>query len=30
MVLNKLKQYQEKAKRDRFILPLENDQYNHI
>ena len=25
MVLNKLKQYQEKANRDRFILPLEND-----
>ena len=24
MVLNKLKQYQEKANRDRFILPLEN------
>jgi hypothetical protein len=25
MVLNKLKHYQEKANRDRFILPLEND-----
>ena len=25
MVLNKLKQYQEKANRDRFILPLENN-----
>ena len=25
MVLNKLKQYQEKANRDRFILPFEND-----
>ena len=25
MVLNKLKQYQEKANRNRFILPLEND-----
>ena len=25
MVLKKLKQYQEKANRDRFILPLEND-----
>ena len=25
MILNKLKQYQEKANRDRFILPLEND-----
>ena len=25
MALNKLKQYQEKANRDRFILPLEND-----
>ena len=24
-VLNKLKQYQEKANRDRFILPIEND-----
>ena len=24
-VLNKLKQYQEKANRDRFILPVEND-----
>ena len=25
LVLNKLKQYQEKANRDRFILPIEND-----
>ena len=25
MILKKLKQYQEKANRDRFILPLEND-----
>ena len=25
MILNKLKNYQEKANRDRFILPLEND-----
>ena len=25
LVLNKLKQYQEVANRDRFILPLEND-----
>ena len=25
MILNKLKQYQEKANRDRFILPIEND-----
>jgi hypothetical protein len=25
MVLNKLKKYQEKANRDRFILPIEND-----
>jgi len=25
MVLNKLKKYQEKANRDRFILPVEND-----
>ena len=25
MVLNKLKNYREKANRDRFILPLEND-----
>ena len=25
IILNKLKQYQEKANRDRFILPLEND-----
>jgi hypothetical protein len=24
-VLNKLKQYEEKANRDRFILPVEND-----
>jgi hypothetical protein len=25
IVLNKLKKYQEKANRDRFILPIEND-----
>ena len=25
IVLNKLKKYQEKANRDRFILPMEND-----
>jgi len=25
MVLNKLKEYKEKANRDRFVLPIEND-----